>query len=186
MLHEMPASPANAVVCIIDVQERLLAAMPDAARVVSRCLRLAEAAGILGVTALCSEQYPRGLGPTAPALAARLPAAIEKMAFSCCGCAGFLEAFPAAAHAAVLAGLETHVCVAQTALDLLGRGLAVSVCVDAVTSRHRIDHEVALRRLEAAGVELTTTEAVLFEWCRSAEHPRFREVRELVLEREPT
>ena len=67
--------------------------------------------------------------------------------------------------------------------DLLGRGLAVFVAVDAVASRHSLDHDVALRRLEGAGVVLTTSEAVLFEWCRSAEHPNFREVRTLVLDR---
>ncbi|MFM8702311.1 MAG: isochorismatase family protein, partial [Planctomycetia bacterium] len=73
------------------------------------------------------------------------------------------------------------VCIAQTALDLLARGLAVFVAVDAVSSRHRIDHEIALRRLESSGAILTTTEAILFEWCRSAEHPQFQAVRRLVL-----
>ena len=80
----------------------------------------------------------------------------------------------------MLAGLETHVCVAQTALDLLARGVGVFVAVDAVTSRHTTDHEVALRRLEGAGAVLTTTESVLFEWCRSAEHPQFQAIRRLV------
>ena len=81
----------------------------------------------------------------------------------------------------MLCGLETHVCIAQTALDLLARGLGVFITVDAVTSRHALDHEVALRRLEGAGAILTTSEAVLFEWCRSAEHPQFQAVRRLVL-----
>ena len=80
----------------------------------------------------------------------------------------------------MLCGLETHVCVAQTALDLLARGYAVFVAVDAVASRHPIDHETALRRLEAAGAIPTTSEAVLFEWCGTAEHPRFQDVRKLV------
>lgn len=173
----------TAVLCVIDVQDRLLTAIPDAPRVVARCSRVAAAARILDVPAVCTEHYPRGLGTTPSGLAALLPAPIEKITFSCCGCEPFLAALPATAHTAVLAGLETHICVAQTALELLGRGLAVSVCVDAVASRHTLDHDVALRRLEAAGVVLTTTEAVLFEWCRTAEHPRFREVRELVLER---
>jgi hypothetical protein len=81
----------------------------------------------------------------------------------------------------LLCGLETHVCIQQTALDLLARGLTVFIAVDAVGSRHPIDHEIALRRLEASGVLLTTSEAALFEWCHSAEHPQFQAVRKLVL-----
>jgi nicotinamidase-related amidase len=168
------------VLCVIDVQERLVAAMPERERVVSRCGRLAEAARLLGVRAILTEQYPRGLGATVATLAATLPTPIEKLSFSCMGAAGFSAAVPDGA-VAVLCGLETHVCVAQTALDLLASGRAVAVAVDAVTSRHAIDHDVALRRLEQAGAVLTTTEAVLFEWCRTAEHPRFQDVRRLVV-----
>ncbi len=173
--------PATATLCVIDVQERLLPAVPDAERVVDRCVRLAAAAELLGVPTILTEQYPRGLGATAPALAGRLPPAVAKMAFSCCGSEAFVAALPPTAATVVLAGLETHVCVAQTALDLLARGLGVFVAVDAVSSRHAIDHEFGLRRLEGAGAVLTTSEAILFEWCRSAEHPRFQDVRRLVL-----
>jgi nicotinamidase-related amidase len=95
------------------------------------------------------------------------------------GASAFAAAVPVGS-VAVLCGLETHVCVAQTALDLLASGRDVAVVVDAVTSRHAIDHEVALRRLEQAGAVLTTSEAVLFEWTRTAEHPRFQDVRQLV------
>lgn len=179
----MRLDPATSLLAVIDVQERLLAAMPDADRVVSRCTRLAEAARLLGVRTVLTEQYPQGLGPTPRDLAATLPAAATKMTFSCCGCGGFDAALAADVAGVVLAGLETHVCVTQTALDLLARGLAVFVAVDAVASRHAIDHDVALRRLEGAGAVLTTSEAVIFEWCRSADHPRFRDVRQLVLDR---
>lgn len=177
----MRLDPATSLLCVIDVQERLLAAMPDGERIVSRTRRLAEAARLLGVARILTEQYPRGLGPTDAGLAALLPPPLTKMSFSCCGCAGFdTEIGPAAA--VVLAGLETHVCVAHTAIDLLERGIGVFVAVDAVGSRHRIDHDVALRRLESAGAVLTTSEAVLFEWCRSAEHPDFQQLRRLVLD----
>ncbi|MFM7107074.1 MAG: isochorismatase family protein [Planctomycetaceae bacterium] len=179
----MRLDPATSLLAVIDVQERLLAALPEADRVVSRCARLAEAARLLGVRATLTEQYPQGLGSTPRDLAAKLPAAAPKMAFSCCGCGGFDAALAADVSGVVIAGLETHVCVAQTALDLLARGLAVFVAVDAVASRHAIDHEIALRRLEGAGAVLTTSEAVLFEWCRSADHPRFKDVRTLVLDR---
>ena len=82
--------------------------------------------------------------------------------------------------AVVLAGLETHVCVAQTAFDLLTAGMGVFIAVDAVASRHALDHDTALRRLEGAGAILTTSEAVLFEWCRTADHPQFQAIRRLV------
>jgi nicotinamidase-related amidase len=177
----MRLTPATSLLAVIDVQERLLAAMPDAERVVERCLRLARAAALLDVERVLTEQYPKGLGPTPPALAAALPPAAAKLAFSCSGCAGFDAACRPGIAAVVLAGLETHVCITQTALDLLAAGLGVFVVVDAVASRHPLDHEVGLQRLAGAGAVLTTSEAVLFEWCRSAEHPRFQEIRRLVV-----
>ncbi|RLS76942.1 MAG: hydrolase [Planctomycetota bacterium] len=182
MILPMRLESATSVICVIDVQERLLAAMPDAERVVARSRRLAEAACLLDVKRLLTEQYPRGLGPTPAGLAALLPPPIAKQTFSCCGCEGFDAAIDASVSAVVIAGLETHVCVTQTALDLLGRGIGVFVAVDAVASRHAIDHEVALRRLESAGAVLTTSEAVLFEWCRTADHPQFQSVRRLVID----
>ena len=173
--------PATSLLCVIDVQERLVPAMAEGDRVISRCGRLAEAARLLGVASILTEQYPKGIGPTVPALAAALPPPLSKMAFSCCGGMGFVASIPAGVVAVVLCGLETHVCVAQTAIDLVAAGFTVFVAVDAVASRHAIDHETALRRLEQAGVALTTTEAVLFEWCGSAENPAFQAVRKLVL-----
>jgi nicotinamidase-related amidase len=178
----MRLDPATSLLCVVDIQERLLAAMPDGGLVVDRATRLADAAGLLGVRALITEQYPQGLGPTPKSLAAKLPAPVTKMAFSCLGCPEFAAALPSDAETAVLCGLETHVCILQTALDLLARGWTVFVAVDAVASRHRIDHDTALERLAASGAIPTTTEAVLFEWCRSAEHPQFQAVRRLVLE----
>ena len=177
--------PATSLLCVIDVQERLLAVIPEAERLVARVARLAAAAKILGVRRLLTEQYPKGLGATAPRLRPLLPPAEEKLSFSCAGCPGFDAAAAAGSgiSAVVICGLETHVCVSQTVLDLLATGMTVFVAVDAVSSRHSIDHEVALRRLEGAGAILTTTEAILFEWCRSADHPAFREIRTLVLER---
>ena len=176
MIPAMRLVPSRSLLAVIDVQERLLAAMPDADRVVARCRRLAEAARLLDVRTVLTEQYPRGLGSTPAALAGILPPAAAKMTFSCRPGGGF-----DGAAAVVLAGLETHVCVAQTALDLLADGFAVFFAVDAVASRHAVDHETALRRLEGAGAVPTTSEAVIFEWCRTAEHPRFQEIRRLVV-----
>jgi hypothetical protein len=143
---------------------------------------LAEAAALLGVRTILTDQYPKGLGPTPGELAARLPPPVTKMSFSCCGCEAFATGLDGM-ESALLCGLETHVCIAQTAIDLLARGLTVFVAADAVASRHSSDHEIALRRLEASGAILTTTEAAIFEWCRTAEHPQFQAVRKLVLSR---
>jgi nicotinamidase-related amidase len=171
----------TSLLCIVDIQERLLPAIPTGPQVVAMAGRLADAASLLGVRSVLTEQYPQGLGPTPPELAAKLPPALSKMAFSCCGSDAFTQSLDADIETVVLCGLETHVCIAQTALDLLGRGLTVFIAVDAVGSRYPLDHEIALRRLESSGAILTTTEAVLFEWCRSAEHPQFQAVRKLVL-----
>jgi nicotinamidase-related amidase len=178
----MRLTPATSLVCVVDIQEKLLAVMPAAEQVVSRSLRLTTAAGLLGVPTILTEQYPKGLGRTPPALSDKLPPAIEKTSFSCCGCHSFEQAIPAATAAVILCGLETHVCITQTALDLLGAGYGVFIAVDAVSSRHSLDHDIGLRRLEAAGAILTTTEAILFEWCRSADHAAFQAIRKLVIE----
>ena len=176
--------PAGTVVAVIDVQERLLAVMPGAGPIVARVARLAEAARILGIRCLLTEQYPKGLGATAAVLRPLLPPPEEKLAFSAAGCPGLAAATAAGSGigAVVVCGLETHVCISQTVLDLLATGMAVFIAVDAVGSRHPIDHDVALRRLENAGAVLTTTEAILFEWLRDAAHPQFKAVQKLVRE----
>jgi nicotinamidase-related amidase len=176
----MRLDPGTTVLCVVDIQERLLAVIPEADRVVARCRRLAEAARLLDIPTVLTEQYPRGLGGTAPEAAAVLPPPLEKLSFSCCGAAAFQEALPGDAESVVLCGLETHVCIAQTTIDLLARGYRVMLAVDALASRHAIDHEVALRRLEGAGAVVSTSEAILFEWCRSAEHPQFQAIRRLL------
>lgn len=171
----------SSLLCVIDVQERLVPAVMDGAAVVERCRRLAEGARLLGVPTILTEQYPKGLGVTVPELASVLPPPLEKLSFSCRGAAGFAAAVPDGVGQMVLCGLETHVCVAQTALDLLAEGYGVFLATDAISSRHPHDRDTALRRLERAGVVPTTTEAVLFEWCRSAADPQFQAIRRLVL-----
>lgn len=171
----------SSMLCVVDVQERLVPAVLDGTTLVERCRRLVIAAGLLDVPTVVTEQYRKGLGPTVPALADLLPRPLEKLSFSCCGGDGFGAAIPAGVGQIVLCGLETHVCVAQTALDLLAEGHGVFLAIDAISSRHAVDRDVALRRLEAAGAVPTTTEAILFEWCRSAAHPQFQAVRKLVM-----
>lgn len=176
----MRLHPSRTLLCVIDIQERLLAAMPTATVLVSRAMRLAQAALLLNVKSVLTEQYPKGLGSTPGMLAEKMPPPMAKMSFSCCGSEEFNRSVDPTIETVVLCGLETHVCIAQTAIDLLGRGLGVFIVVDAVASRYAIDHETALQRLQSQGAILTTSEAVLFEWCGSAEHQYFQAIRTLV------
>jgi len=182
-VHRLTA--ADSALVVIDVQDKLLTKMPTAAMLVRNVAFLIDAAGLLGVPVLATEQYPQGLGPTTPELARRLPGKpASKTAFSCCGAAGFLDDLRGRNRAnVVLAGMETHVCVLHTALDLLEAGLTVFIPVDAVSSRFPIDHDTALRRLEHGGAIPTSAEAVAFEWVGDAAHPQFKAVSKLVIDR---
>ncbi|MFO0852155.1 MAG: hydrolase [Gemmataceae bacterium] len=175
----------NSTLVVIDVQDKLLAKMPTATALVRDVCFLLDAAGLTGLPVVGTEQYPKGLGPTTTEVARRLPApALPKTAFSCCGAAGFLADLRAAGRPnVVLAGMEAHVCVAQTALDLLDAGFTVFLPVDAVASRFAIDHDTAVRRLEQAGAVPTTAEAVVFEWVGDSAHPSFQAVSRLVVDR---
>jgi nicotinamidase-related amidase len=175
---------ASAVV-VIDIQDKLLPKIPDAARLVRNAGFLLDVAAQLDVPVRATEQYPKGLGPTTAEIARRLPAALPgKTAFSCCGADTFLEELEMLRRpSVVLVGMETHVCVAQTALDLLAAGLHVFLAVDAVAARGAVDHDTALRRLEQAGAVPTTVEAVAFEWLRDAKHPHFKAVSAMIVSR---
>jgi len=176
---------AGCVLVVVDVQDKLLAKMPTAAALVASVGFVFDVANLLGVPVRATEQYPKGLGPTTADIARRLPQPVPaKTAFSCCGVDGFTADLKAIGrNTVVLVGMETHVCVAQTAFDLLAAGFTVFIPVDAVSSRFDLDHTTALRRLEQAGVILTTAEAVAFEWVRDAAHPQFKAVSRLVIER---
>lgn len=175
----------SSVVVVVDVQDRLLAKIPGGAGMVRNTAFLLDAAAILGVPVRATEQYPRGLGPTTVELARRLQSPIpSKTSFSCCGAPVFLEEIRGLLRPdVVLVGMETHVCISQTALDLLGAGLNVFLPVDALAARAAIDHETALRRLHSAGAIPTTVEAVAFEWLGDAQHPLFKSISKLVIER---
>lgn len=171
-------SVGNTTLVIIDFQARLMPAIHDGARLVANARRLVEAAGLLSVPILMTEQNPAGLGGTVPELAGAGPV-VTKMSFDACAEAAFLEAL-AGDGQLVLCGCEAHVCLGQTALSLLAHRRRVAVVQDAIGSRLPETKEAALRRLERHGAEIVTTEMVIFEWLRSAEHPRFREVLKLV------
>jgi nicotinamidase-related amidase len=175
----------NSALLVVDVQDKLLAAMPDAAGLIRDAGFLLDVANLLKVPALATEQYPQGLGPTNAELVRRL--AVErpaKVAFSGCGAPGLLAGLRQLGRPnVVVAGMETHVCVLHTTLDLLAEDLQVFVPVDAVQSRFRVDHDTALRRLERAGAMLTTAETVAFEWLGGSDHPQFKAVSRLIQER---
>ena len=170
----------GAVLVLIDLQERLMPVIHDQEAIVARAVRLAEAAQLLGVPVLATEQNPAGLGPTVAPLKAYPQAVLSKTTFSAAGDPGFSALLPAGAGQIVVAGCEAHVCVLQTVLDLLGSGHRVLVAADAVGSRHPADKAAALDRASRHGAEIVTSEMVLFEWLRDASHPRFREVQKLL------
>ncbi|GAB6164084.1 hydrolase [Thermostilla marina] len=179
-------SPATTALLVVDIQEKLLPLVDGKRQIVWNVRRLIDAAKALEIPVVGTEQYPKGLGPTVPELAERLGDVPSKKMFSCRECGDLFEQLSADNRDTILiCGIETHVCIAQTALDLLAGGWNVFLPVDAVGSRHRLDHETALRRMETSGVVLTTTEAALFEWCETAAHPAFKEISRLVREEPP-
>ena len=142
--------------------------------------------GRSGLPVAASEQYPQGLGATVAELASRLPDRPPKLMFSCRELQRlFSDLRQQNIVKLLLCGIETHVCVQQTVLDLMADGWRVYIPVDAVSSRSDIDHQTALRRMEASGAVLTTTEAALFEWCETAAGPEFKQISQLVRETSP-
>jgi isochorismate hydrolase len=167
---------------IVDVQEKLTPAIPNVDQMISNCKRLITGAKILGVPVFATEQYPKGLGPIVPELASLLGDRPAKVRFSCAECLGWGFAAEQSddRHQVVVAGMEAHVCVLQTVLDLLAHGFRVFVPADSVASRSEFDWDVALQRMSACGATITTTESVLFEWCEVAGTPEFKRISQLI------
>ena len=168
---------------VIDVQERLSAVMQKREQLLERCARLIKGFQLLKLPVLATEQYPKGLGRTEAPLAELLRSTeiIEKQKFGCMGVPAFDRAVAAlGTKQLVLCGIESHVCVQQTALDLAAADYRVHIAADAVTSRHEEDERTALSRMRDAGITITTSEAVLFELLESSEAPEFKEIAKLV------
>jgi nicotinamidase-related amidase len=167
----------RAALVVVDVQEgfRPYASFTDVA---SACAKLVQAARILELRTLVSEQYPKGLGHTALEVGLHDERRIEKTVFSAARADGFdLHN----AEQAIVCGIETHVCVSQTVHDLLADGIDVHVPADAVGSRHDIDYERGLERMQRAGAVVSTVEAALFELLERAGTPEFKAVQKLIL-----
>jgi len=177
---------SESLLLLVDMQARLIAAMPEAARpaLLRNNTVLLEAAALLNIPVLISEQYPKGLGKTDSGIMQKLPPAIhsfEKTNFSCYGAGGFMQAVNAhGRRQIIICGLETHVCVLQTALELSSAGLQVFVVEDATCSRNLSNSQNALARMRAADVIVSNTESVLFEWLRDANHEHFKTISALL------
>jgi nicotinamidase-related amidase len=176
----MLMSAERSVLLLIDLQERLVPVIHDGDAMVATAARLAEAARLLDVPVLATEQYPAGLGPTVDALTGYPRTTLAKTAFSAVADPGFQTLLPAGTREIVIAGCEAHVCVLQTALDLLGSRHRVILAADATGSRRPADHGAAVDRARIHGVEVVTAEMVIFEWLRDARHPSFRQVQKLL------
>ena len=179
-------------VLVVDVQEKLIPVIDGQEPIVGEIGLLLDAAEILNVPVTLSEQYPDGLGPTIPAIRehASIQNRFDKLRFS--AASGFCRTVSQSEtivhdrqQQVVLVGIETHICILQTALDLQRSGWDVCVVANAVGSRRMIDHEVGLARLSAAGVAIVTTESVLFEWCEVAGTDEFRQISRLVRNHQP-
>ena len=182
----MLMSRDTAALLVIDIQEKLVSHILDHSTVVWNTRRLIDGADVLGLPSLCTEQYPQGLGKTVSLLSERLSVDDEKSLFSCRNCDNVVQQLKEKnRHQILLCGIETHVCVQQTALDLIAMGFDVWVAVDAMGSRHELDHKTALQRMQMAGVTLTTTEAALFEWCEISGTHEFKRISTLVREMPP-
>lgn len=181
------ADSSNSVLMVIDIQERLASAMPKGVRdrVIEQVEVLLTAAEALSVPVVVTEQYPKGLGHIEPALQAKLPAdtpVVEKTNFSSAQVEAVAEALQASGRKQVfMAGMETHICVLQTALDLLKQGYEVYVIEDAVSSRAKGNQFNALQRLRFAGAVITNVESLLFEWLGDASHPEFKKLAKLIV-----
>jgi nicotinamidase-related amidase len=169
---------------IVDVQEGFRPVIDGFEAMAANVGLLAEGFGVLGRPVVASEQYPKGLGHTVPEVAERLPegtATIEKLRFSACGVGDFDSVLDAlGCRSWVVCGIETHVCVNQTVLDLLARGHEVHVAADAVSSRTAENRSLGLEKMRAAGARVTSAEMALFEMLEEAGSPEFKAISRLV------
>jgi nicotinamidase-related amidase len=174
---------SDVVLCIIDYQEKLLPKIAGAEAILARGIRLIRFAREMDIPILLSEQYPKGLGRTVESVREAMGhvTLIEKLSFGCLGSAQYREALEATNRKQVLlAGVETHVCVLQTALAALESQYQVYLAADASGARHVYDHDIALRRLEREGATLVTAETAMFEMLREAGTPQFKRVLQIV------
>jgi nicotinamidase-related amidase len=176
-----PLEPEQCALFVVDMQEKLLPPIWEKERLVRNVQLLIRLAGILKIPAMVTVQYAKGLGNTVPEIASLLPetSPIDKLTFSCFGSDVFcslLKRLPGQRTTALLCGMETHICVMQTALGALREGYLVHVASDAVSSRTELNWRIGLDRMRAAGAVLSSTEMMIYELLRSSGTPAFREL----------
>ena len=185
-LNEKICNAKHSQLLIIDVQDRLASAMPPKVleSVVKNNNTLIQAATALNIPITHSEQYPKGLGSTVTPISEQLPDTshcITKTSFSCSNSKEFNEIIAKQKRQQIIiGGIESHICVLQTALQLQQKGYAVFIAEDAVSSRKKFNHKNAMKRLRHEGVIISNTESILFEWLRDAMHPEFKMLSKLI------
>ena len=185
-LNEKLCHAQHSQLLIIDIQERLAPAMPAdiLANVIKNNTILLNAAQELDIPVILSEQYPKGLGHTVSAIAEHIPEeslAVTKTSFSCAGNEGFNDLIAKQKRQQiVIGGIESHICVLQTAIQLQRLGYIVYVVEDATCSRKKLNYKNAMERLRQNGIVITNVESVLFEWLRDAAHPKFKALSKLI------
>jgi nicotinamidase-related amidase len=173
----------NTVLVIIDMQGKLWNVMNEKEALLENCLKLIKGLQILGVPIVITEQNPKGLGPTLPEITQLIPEAkaIPKFTFSCCQDSGFMQAMNDLKRKQILiCGIEAHICVYQTTLELLSKGYEVQVVADVVSSRVLKNKDISLSRLQSEGAKLTITEMAQYELLQTAENPKFKEMLRVV------
>ena len=175
--------PDNTFLLMIDIQGKLLAAMYEKEALLDNAQKLVKGLQVLGTPIILTEQNPKGLGPTQPEITQLMPGIqpLPKFYFNCCQERNILQAIDGLKRKQVLiCGIEAHICVYQTAMELLRSGFEVQIIADVVSSRSMRNRDVALSRLQSEGAKLSTTEMVLFELLQTAESPKFKEVQKVI------
>lgn len=168
--------PSRSLLLVVDMQPSFLAGIFQSDRVLDRVEFLVQVARTLDVPVVATEQYPSRMGSTHERLLPLLDQPVGKMEFSCASCSALSEVVQGDPGQIVIVGIETHICVSQTAHDLLRNGIEVAVCPDAVSARTLDRHKLGMERIRDAGAVPAHSESIAYEWMRSAEHPKFREV----------
>ena len=168
-------------VLVVDIQEKLFPHMENQEVLKEKIITLLEGTKVLAVPMMAARQYPKGLGDTIEELGSNFTQYYDKMTFSCCGSEHLLEALHKTGRKnIIITGIEAHVCVLQTVIDLKALGFTPIVVVDAIGSRERQDYDIALKRMEYEGAVLTTVESILFELCHTAGTEEFKKISRLV------
>jgi nicotinamidase-related amidase len=181
--HPIILKKESSALLIIDLQEKILPVIRNVDIVIENTIKLIKGFKTLNLPIYFTEQYPKGLGPTSSKILTELQGykALQKMSFSCFGAEDlFNELRSRKIHQIIVSGVETHVCVQQTVLDLLANDFQVNVAADAVSSRREFDFQIALERMRTLGAEITTTESILFELLEVCGTPEFKEISRIV------